>query len=232
MMGRAMVMGWLGCYSKSCIQSPFFALSSAPIQVLAVISWKTSTTKAAANPTPERIFARPSPASWSSSSSACIVAIWDGEEKDVPSGAVGAWSCIVAFGKTMVGGAPAPPGLIAPVGAEVAKRMVGAGDIVGAPAARRGMVGAGAGGRGGPPVGVGGAPGTGGLTGGAIDTVADGTEGGASAAFKVTRTVSFLRGTLDVCLLRGMLPVCLDGAGGWLSFSLMHSQGFVTFGTE
>ncbi len=88
---------------------------------------------------------------------------------------------------------------------------------------RRGIVGAGAGGRGGPPVGVGGAPGTGGLTGGAIGTVAEGTAGGASAAFKVTRTVSFFRGTLDVCL---------DGAGGWLSFSLMRSQGFVTFGAE
>lgn len=78
------------------------------------------------------------------------------------------------------------------------------------------MVGAGAGGRGGPPVAVGGAVGTGGLTGGAMGTVADGTAGGASAAFKVTRTVSFLRGTLDVCL---------DGAGGRFSFSLMRSQG-------
>lgn len=78
------------------------------------------------------------------------------------------------------------------------------------------MVGAGAGGRGGPPVGDGGAVGTGGLTGGAIGTVADGTAGGASAAFKVTRTVSFFKGTLDVCL---------DGAGGRFSFSLMRSQG-------
>lgn len=91
--------------------------------------------------------------------------------------------------------------------------------MVGAPAVRRGMVGAGEGGRGAPPgtVAVGGPPGIGGLTGGAIGTVADGTAGGASAAFKVTRTVSFLRGTLDVCL---------DGAGGWFSFSLMRSQGF------
>jgi hypothetical protein len=30
----------------------------------------------------------------------------------------------------------------------------------------------------------------------------------------VTRTVSFLRGTLDVCL---------DGVGGWFSFSLMRA---------
>ena len=159
----------------------------------------------------------------------------------MPSGAVGVWSCTVAFGSAIVGGVPGPPGRIAPVGAEVASRIVGAGDMVGAPAVRRGMVGAGAGGRGGPPVGVGAPPGTGGLTGGAIGTVADGTAGGASAAFKVTRTVSFLSGTLDVCLpsgmlpvclLRGMLPVCLDGAGGWLSLSLMLSRGFVTFAAE
>jgi hypothetical protein len=83
------------------------------------------------------------------------------------------------------------------------------------------MVGAGAGGRGGPPVGVGGAVGTGGFTGGAMGTVADGTAGGASAAFKVIRTVSFLRGTLDVCL---------DGAGGMFSFSLMQSRGLIPSG--
>ena len=63
MMGSAMLVGGLDCYSMSCIQSPFFALSSAPIQVLAVISWKASTTKAARSPTPERILAMPSPAS-------------------------------------------------------------------------------------------------------------------------------------------------------------------------
>jgi hypothetical protein len=39
----------------------------------------------------------------------------------------------------------------------------------------------------------------------------------------VTRTVSFLRGTLDVCF---------DGAGGWFSLSLMRSQGFNSFETE
>ena len=76
-----------------------------------------------------------------------------------------------------------PGGLMAPVGAaEVAKRIVGAGAMVGAPAVRSGMVGAGAVGRGGPPVAVGGPPGSGGLTGGAIGTVADGLAGGASAA--------------------------------------------------
>ncbi len=231
-MGSAMLVRGLDCYSMSCIQSPFFALSSALIQVLAVINWKASTTKAARNPTPERIFAMPAPASCSSSWSTCIGAICDGGETAVPSGLVGACSCTVAFGKATVGGAPEPAGRIAPVGAEVASRIVGAGDIAGAPAVRSGMVGAGAGGRCGPPVGVGGPPATGGLMGGPIDTVAEGTAGGASAAFKVTRMVSFFRGTLDVCLLRGMLPVCWDGAGVWLSFSLMHSQGFVTFGAE
>ena len=68
--------------------------------------------------------------------------------------------------------------------------------------------------------------GTGGLTGADIGTVADGTAGGASAALRVTRTVSFFKGTLEVCLLRGTLDVCLDGDGGWFSLSLMRSQGF------
>lgn len=125
--------------------------------------------------------------------------------------------------------------------------MVGAGDMVGGPAVRSGMVGAGAGGRGGPPE-VDGAPGTGGLTGGAIGTVAEGTAGGASAAFNVTRTVSFLSGTLDVCFVRGTddvsllrdtldvclftgtLEVCLDGVGGRFSFSLMRLKGLMVLG--
>lgn len=79
------------------------------------------------------------------------------------------------------------------------------GAITGAPTGRRATVGAGIGGRGGPPatIGAGGAIGTGGRTGGAIGTVAEGIA--ASAAFKVTRTVSFFKGTLDVCL---------DGADG------------------
>ena len=112
----------------------------------------------------------------------------------------------------MVDEPAAPGGLMAEVGAAApARRIVGAGARAGAPAARSGIVGAG--GLGGPPVAVGGAVGTGGLTGGAMGTVADGTAGGASAALRVTRTVSFFRGTLDVCL---------DGAGGWFSFSLMR----------
>lgn len=94
--------------------------------------------------------------------------------------------------------------------------MVGAGVAgpAGAPAVRRGMVGAGAGGRGAAPtVGAGGAVGTGGLTGagGAVD--AEGAAG-ASEALRVTRTVSFFRGTLDVWW---------DGAGFSFSFSLMRS---------
>jgi hypothetical protein len=88
---------------------------------------------------------------------------------------------------------------------DVARRIVGAGEAVGLPAERNGIVGAGA-------VGEGGALGTGGRTGGAMGTVAEGTEGGASEALSVTRTVSFFRGTLDVCL---------DGVGGKLSFSVM-----------
>lgn len=100
---------------------------------------------------------------------------------------------------------------------------------VGAPAGRSGMVGAGAGARGGPPtvgaVGAGGGPArvaVGGRTtgaaagdvgvGGATTGAGGPAAGGASAAFRVTRTVSFFRGTLDVCL---------DGAG-WFSFSLMR----------
>ena len=113
---------------------------------------------------------------------------------------------------------------------EVASLMVGAGaaGTVGAPGARRGMVGAGAGGRGAAPgaVGVGGAPpGTGGRTGAAIGTVAEGTAGGASAAFKVTRTVSFFRGTLEVSW---------DGSGDWFSLSLMRARGFecLTWGSK
>ena len=69
--------------------------------------------------------------------------------------------------------------------------------------------------------------GTGGLTGGAIGTVAEGTAGGASAAFNVTRTVSFLSGTLEVCLLKGTLEVCFEGLGDWFSFSLiLFSVGY------
>ena len=130
------------------------------------------------------------PSSSDSSSKDCRV----GGGAPAPIGMVGGWSWAVALGRPAAGRAPPPVG---------ARRMVGAGDIGAVPACRRGMVGAG--GRGAAPVGEGGPLGTGGLTGGAIGTVAEGMAGGASAAFKVTRTVSFLRGTLDVCL---------DGDGG------------------
>ena len=226
-MGRAMVLEWVwGDYSRSCDQSPTRGLSSTSIQVLASISWKVSTARAAAKPTPARIFTTPSLASSSSSSSTLRVAVWDAVGNEVPSGWVGGWSWTVALGRVGLppGRLGAPAGLRAPVpigAAEVARRMVGAGEAaVGAPAVRRGIVGAGADGRGAieAAVGVGGAPpGTGGRTGGAIGTVADGTAGGASAALRVTRTVSFFRGTLDVCL---------DGSGGWFSFSLMRARGF------
>jgi hypothetical protein len=88
--------------------------------------------------------------------------------------------------------------------------MVGAGAIVGAPALRSATVGAGVGGRGAPPAAVAvGAPpdetslpvgGPVSLPDGAADTEADGTAGGVSTPCKLTRMVSFLSGTLDVCL--------------------------------
>lgn len=157
-----------------------------------------------------------------------------------PRGAVGGWSLTVAFGSVGAppGGLSGTVGLAGFIGADDARRIVGAGAVdapagrsgivgagavdapagrsgivgagaVDAPAGRSGIVGAGTGGRGAP-------PGTGGRIGGASGTVEDGTAG-ASAAFKVTRTVSFFSGTLDVCL---------DGVGGWFSFSLMRAQGF------
>ncbi|MEP4049413.1 MAG: hypothetical protein ABJN80_11250, partial [Luteolibacter sp.] len=68
------------------------------------------------------------------------------------------------------------------------------------------------GGFGGPATGgVGGLAGTvGGLAGAVGGRFADGTAGGASAALSVTRTVSFFKGTLEVCL-----------DGGLFSFSLI-----------
>jgi hypothetical protein len=62
-------------------------------------------------------------------------------------------------------------------------------------------------------------------------SVADGTARGASEAFRVTRTVSFFRGTLEVCFdgtlevcFDGTLEVCLDGVlfSFSFSFSLMR----------
>jgi hypothetical protein len=61
-------------------------------------------------------------------------------------------------------------------------------------------------------VAVGGMLVTGGLTGGAIGMAEDGTAGGESAAFNVTRTVSFLSGTLEVCLDGGGVAVAIGVA--------------------
>lgn len=104
-------------------------------------------------------------------------------------------------------GAPGPPVLSLIVGAAVGRAM--------GPAVFRGIVGAGAGGapvavgtggRGMPPtVGVGGLGTTGavegatGTVGGATGVIDAEGEAGTSLAFSVTRTVSFLRGMLEVC---------------------------------
>lgn len=130
----------------------------------------------------------------------------------------------------------------APIGAfVVASLIVGAPAVMGRGAAvLSGIVGAGAGAfgaRGAPPatgglgaLGVGGgtgaaegAGGVGGLTGGeggAIGAgegrVAEGTEGGASAAFNVTRTVSFFSGMLEVCLDGVLFSGSLMRRGFWL----------------
>ena len=141
--------------SISCAQSPFAGLSSALIQVLAVMNWKARMASAAMKPTTASPVERTSLPSSSSSSSTLNVASWEAAGPAVPSGWVGAASCTVAFGRAMVGpggGAPMPPvasGTVArPIGAEeVANLMVGAGaGAAGAPpAVRRGIVGAGAG---------------------------------------------------------------------------------------
>jgi len=143
---------------------------------------------------------------------------------------------------------------------EVASLIVGAPGRIVPPAVLRGIVGAGAG------LGVVGAPeegvdtmgtegigGFGGATaggvggfvgavgGGVAGSVADGTAGGASEALRVTRTVSFFKGTLEVCLdigsgalrvtrtvsfFKGTLEVCLDGGLFSFSFSLMRGGFF------
>lgn len=208
MMGKN---GVWGCYSISCDQSPLRGLSSALIHLLASTSCNESSSRAAARPTPERILIRPSSVSSSSSSATIKVGACEGD--DAPRGEVGGCNCTVALGSVGV-----EPGVLrATVGepvlngaVEVASLIVGAGATLGAPAGRGGIAVEGVGGRGGP-------PGTGGRTGGASGTVDEGTAG-ASAALRVTRTVSFFRGTLDVCL---------EGVGGWFSFSLMRARVLV-----
>ena len=98
--------------------------------------------------------------------------------------------------------------------------IVGAGLVIGTPpAVWSGIVGTGADLAAGT-VGGFGTEGAGGTTGGA-PSAAGGGAIGASAAFNVTLTVSFLSGTLEVCF-DGTLEVCFDGVGGTgLSESLM-----------
>ena len=150
-----------------------------------------------------------------------------------PIGEVGGVSWTVAFGREIVlppvaapgrpGRVPGVVGLAGATGPDFSA-MVGAGFGMPAPGAvLRGIVAAGAG-RGAPPtvgavavgaertVGAGGAVGEGGRTTGAVPE--EGDAGGASAALRVTRTVSFLS---------GMLEVCFDGVG---SFSLMRRGVF------
>jgi len=80
---------------------------------------------------------------------------------------------------------------------------------------------------------LGGAGGAAGAPGGMLTAgiSAEGVAGEASAAFKVTRTVSFIKGTLEVFFDSGIFEVCfeigirvdaVDGASSRLSFSLMR----------
>lgn len=201
---------------------------------------------AATSPTPARIFEKvPAPDSSSASSMVERVGFCVAAAEVGLSGLVGGLSATVALGRETLGAPPPdPPGrgafavframVGAPMGAlEVASLIVGA-PAVGGDAVRRGMVGAGTGALGavGAPeggsvavgglgtVGAGGATGgVGGLTVGAglVGRLAEGTAGGASAALRVTRTVSFFRGTLEVCF-EGVL----------FSFSLMRFGFFAS----
>ena len=206
-MGQAMVLKWVRVgYSMSCAQSPALGLSSTLIQVLANISWKMSTSNGSGEShTGQNI---------DQAGVGVFLLFFHLEGRPLRRWERSAQRLgrrLQLHGRLGQRGDAAAAG---PQGTGGTRRWrVGSsapGVAVREPAERSGIVGAGA-------VGVGGAPGTGGRTGGAIGTVADGTAGGASAAFKVTRTVSFLRGTLDVCL---------DGTGGWFSFSDMRVRDF------
>jgi hypothetical protein len=77
---------------------------------------------------------------------------------------------------------------------------------------------------------AGGAPGIGGFTGGAIGTAAEGTAG-ASVARRVTRTVSFFSGTLEVCFDGAAEGGCGAGGGvGGVGWSLMRAEKWVMRG--
>ena len=97
--------------------------------------------------------------------------------------------------------------------------MVGAGEVFkgivagpaegGAPGVLKGMVGAGAGGLGAPAVGAGGGV-------GAEGAVLRGMVGAGGSAFKVTRTVSFFKGTADVFFIG------VGGLGGSFSSAIIN----------
>jgi len=184
-------------------------------------------TSAAKNPRIENTVDKVSGFSSSSSSSASVrnCAAWLGATPGGCKGDVGGASCTVAFGNeiTPVGAPTVFSGIVGAgagraVGAPAVFRGIvgaGAGRAVGAPTALKGIVGAGPG----RAVGAGGAKPVGatvgavGTTGAAAIGGGNGTARGASAAFNVTRTVSFFKGTLDVCL---------DGSGCWFSGSVME----------
>ena len=145
----------------------------------------------------------------SSSSSDWKVAICVADTEPVESGCVGGANCTVAFGRATVLAAAGAPGERPVIGAvrsgtvgapvaPVLSLMVGAG-AGGALAVGAGKLGAGTvatgGGVGALTVGVGGF-GITGADGGATGAGAT----GASLAFSVTRTVSFFKGMLEVCL--------------------------------
>lgn len=157
----------------------------------------------------------------SSSSSDRKVAICVADTEPVESGCVGGANCTVAFGRATVLAAAGAPGerpvigavRSGTVGAPVAPVLslmvgAGAGRAVGGPAVLRGIVGAGAGGALAVGAGTVATGGVGALTvgvGGFGITGADGGATGAGAtgaslAFSVTRTVSFFKGMLEVCL--------------------------------
>lgn len=118
-------------------------------------------------------------------------------------GGFGGPAVAVGVGAAGFGGADA-------VGAGAGAIGFGAGGAVAAGAGGLGAAGGGAGVLAAGGCGPGGGVGTAAL-------VADGFAGGASDAFSVTRTVSFLSGMLDVCLVlptwlaKGTLAVCRDG---------------------
>jgi hypothetical protein len=129
----------------------------------------------------------------------------------------------------------------APNGAFVVASLIVGAPTVGAPAVRSGIVGAGVGGfiavgapdggciiSGFVAVGAGGAVGgTGGLIVGAglAGSVAEGMAGAASAALRVTRTVSFFKGILEVCLDGGVFSLSLMRFGFLLSGKRMSTSG-------